>query len=139
MKTCSWCGDELEEGEAEPSSTDREGNPVCYDCYMDRFSFTCTNCENSEHINKQGAIGSLFVANDEDELGIPNGIYEVMERPFYADGAIEMYLYKYAVRYLCPNVSGIDPAPYPMGFICETCGNEIRAAAYQTEGVNHEV
>jgi hypothetical protein len=122
---CATCGNELDEGEVESPYVDEDGNPICDYCYDDT-TFTCGCCEERESLNSRGRIGGLFVSTDETATGIPDGIYEVVEHPFYADGMIEMHLYKDAVRKLSDDTRGIVTDPYPMAFLCEECAKKIR-------------
>ncbi len=123
---CINCDEKLGDEEAKSPRRDEDSDIMCDDCYHDIYEFTCIKCENYEHINHNGGIGSVFVAFEDDILGIPTGVYEVVSHPFYADGMVEGYLYTDAIKQISNYTFEIKQGWYPMAFLCEECTVKIR-------------
>lgn len=122
---CSWCGDPLDAEEAENPRKDPHGDLICDECYHDHFEFTCSQCEEGEDIEHQGAIGSVTVVYEEvSGLGekVKPGVYRITKWPYYADGVTECYLIENALTRITDVPEGWTNADgCPCGHLCRTC------------------
>lgn len=115
---CSTCGEKLTDAEeiAEETECPRiPGEIVCDDCWFDEYCDRCVLCD--DYIREEDTEYVLIV---EEFQGTLPGCYK-FRRPWYADGMIEMYIYRHAltkVRDLLPGEDGDDSVS---GYVCEEC------------------
>jgi len=116
---CEWCGSSFGD-----FATESEVDGMCYDCYRDKFEFDCCRCQESEHVDHQHIFVVVF---DEDEAGVPGGIYEVVRHPYFTQGLIGGgWLHEWAVRKIRGPVDFQEPGGYPVGHLCRKCTKALK-------------
>lgn len=93
---CTYCGQTLNDDEANSPEKDEDGDVMCDDCHKDHYMDSCERCQN--YVDKKDldcSPGNLIVTWREapgrpDDLS--PGYYRVKEWPFFADGMIEGYM-----------------------------------------------
>jgi len=126
---CNCCGCELDGEEQESPRLDADGDPICDGCYQERYEFTCCWCEELEHIDHQH---KLLVVDNAEEAGMPRGVYEIVRKPYYADGMIEGHLYEDALKRIADVPDGLKIEWYPCGHLCKRCQGKITTATNRT-------
>jgi hypothetical protein len=117
---CDWCGEEVTD------YTDIGGKAICSECNGDGDDESqCCLCGEYQPNEFFGGIGSLMAVVN-DEADVPEGIYEILERPFYASNHLSMWLYKEAVKKLGDSTFDLDTDGFAIGFFCPECCAEVR-------------
>lgn len=121
--SCSYCGQQLEEHErADPQMVDDE--PVCDDCYREKYCFTCCRCEEYEDNEHQHKF--LVVKHDEcGELEVADGVYRIVRSPYHYSSALDNGLIKSALEFVCALPNGIELDDYPCGHLCLSCQGKL--------------
>lgn len=128
---CSNCECELDEDSIYPEP---EGDgDLCEECYYD-MHFQCALCEEREYKKYRHQV--LVVFDPEEVFLGPEtekpGLYLIKERPYYADGMVEGFVYNSRVEWLAPLPDEIKQNYYPAGHLCRDCigktvGTEVQA------------
>ena len=125
ITNCAWCESELSEEECENPYTDEDGDPICDECYHDKYEFECCLCLEYDHVNVQHYYLVVKVPN----LGcggeeIAPGIYYIKRGPYHGGSLIgRKYLFKHNLLRLrdLPNGSDLQDDFYPVGHLCRSC------------------
>ena len=121
---CWYCGQRLDKDEEEQLYLDKaqHGDLFCYQCYHEKFEFTCCHCQEYDHIDNRP---KMLVVFEPEDAGLPAGwkpgVYEILHLPYYADGMIEVFIYKWALAYLGPLPAKADSHDYACGHLCYDC------------------
>ena len=128
---CTDCGYEsdTEHGEslrtADDDSRLGEGERLCYECFSDHYEFFCCGCStmrsNEEEHEVLAVTGSLPGLSG----SVEPGVYRVIERPYYADGMIEGYVFNDAIERVADLPPRIDTGGEPAGQMCRECGDRF--------------
>lgn len=120
---CSSCGDDLDGEEIEAPRHDKDGTILCDKCFEDKYTHLCPICEDfyDEDLNAKITPKYLMVLKSVGEnVGLTAGIYEIISYPFFADGIIEMHIFKGAVKRICDNPPDIKNC-YTLYYVCNEC------------------
>jgi hypothetical protein len=123
-RTCTLCGDELDQEEIEFPQKNKDGAIICDRCFDDRYSHLCPICENnfSENFEEQISPKYLLVTKDVgEEFGIESGIYEIIAYPFFADGITEWHLITSALKRIADIPEDFDDDSMTLHYICDEC------------------
>jgi hypothetical protein len=123
---CTLCEEELDEEEIESPRKDRDGDIICDKCFDDRYSYHCPICEEmfSEDFSvKISPKYPLIAEYASEDIDIDSGIYEILSYPFYADGVIEIHIFKSAVKRISglPNDLDEDDLWSDIYYVCDDC------------------
>jgi hypothetical protein len=119
---CSQCGHVAPDDD---SYWGEDDEPLCESCWRDE-QFVCCKCDEYEWVSQQGRIGGLVVVADDDS-GVPVGVYEVTEHPYYTAGLIgSSWLHDWALKRIGDVPNGVDTDGYPVGHLCRGCEKKIR-------------
>lgn len=130
MNKCSICGEEFD---IEFEGYDIDDQYFCEHCQIDHI-YTCPVCECGELEDRRGDIGSMLIVDScGDDVGVPDGIYEIVKHPYYGGPIIgSLQIFPYAVRRMGDLLTGdkrIDTDGYPCGHVCRHCNAEVRRRA----------
>lgn len=121
--TCTYCGNTLREEELEEPLMDDEENVICYECYNDHFEFKCCKCEEYDHIDNQH---KMLVVVDEEEAGLPAGLYRILELPYYSASLLgDVSWNEWALERIGDVPDGVDTGSYACGHLCGRCQEEV--------------
>ena len=152
---CTWCGEELDDEEAESPRLDDADKVICDDCYRDEYEYTCHWCEESEDMEHHCEVGSLFVLYESVDAQPPHsrkpwysqkrykmrpGIYRITRWPMYYDGIIEGGLYAWAFEWFGPLPEKWEDRSdgyYPCGPLCRSCQRKIKHAKWRPGGIKN--
>lgn len=121
---CDCCEENFD---IEQEGIDIDDEYYCDGC-VGEYTYVCSLCEGLELLDKQGRLGSVLLVDDkDDEINLPNGIYQIIDRSYYTcdlfgDGEI----FDDSVRRI-----GDLPADkfslfgYPCGHVCRWCDPEV--------------
>lgn len=123
---CTVCGDELDLEEVESPCVDKDGDIICDECFEDKYSYMCPLCGemfDEDFSEKISPKYLLILEYAGEKLGVGPGIYEILSCPFFADGMIEMYLYKTAINKTSalPDDLNEDDLWSDMYYVCDEC------------------
>jgi len=130
---CTFCGEELDIEEEECPQYDNEGDVICDNCYRENFLFTCVYCQDYGLLENRGDIGSLFASTSEEDTDLQNGIYEIIDHPFYISDMFSMRILEDSVKLISTDISKIHTRGYPIGFLCEECSQKIKESANELQ------
>lgn len=123
---CTECGAILEDDETEHPNRNKSGEILCYGCFDYHYEYLCPLCGESFYEDFEQEISPKYFLCTEDaaiDLSIEPGIYEIVKYPYYADGLIEVQLYKDAVKWICeiPSDFNNDEHIGSIHFPCDNC------------------
>ncbi len=127
IQNCNSCGDELEEEEIESPRKDKDGSILCDECYEDKYQHHCPVCEEFFYEDLEAKISPkylMILPSVGENVGLDAGIYEIVSYPFFADGIIELHIYKSAVKWICDIPSDIEDC-YTLYYICDDCKTKL--------------
>lgn len=117
---CINCEHLIPDNEMEHVSRDPDGDPICDECYYDRYHFRCSLCEEYEHNRHQHNVMVVYEDDVIQEQG--PGLFQIVDLPYYADGMIEGYVIESAVKRVGPLPKGAQSScGYPAGHLCRRC------------------
>lgn len=144
---CSFCGEELDNYQAESPMLDPNDKlPVCDECYHEKFEFTCCGCQEYGDVAEQHKFLVVFEEGI-DTCGptLAPGLYRIVEFPYWANGMIEGHLYSSSLKLLRPlpirwfayrSITGKrifrtltknkNPLEYPCGHLCLECQQALK-------------
>lgn len=124
---CTSCEEDLDGEEIENPRKDKDGSILCDDCYDEEYEHHCPICEEFfyEDLNAKITPKYLMVLQMVgDDVGLTAGIYEIIRYPFFADGIIEMHIFKRAVKRICDNPPDIQDC-CTLYYICDECAAKL--------------
>jgi len=120
---CSSCGDDLDGEEIDSPRHDKDGTILCDECFEDKYTHRCPICEKLYEEDVDAEITRKYIMvlpNVGENVGLTVGIYEIISYPFFADGIIEMHIFKNAVKRICDNPPDIEDC-YTLYYLCNEC------------------
>lgn len=79
---CDHCGKSIFELDDFPCVSVERKEVLCEDCYDEEYRTTCPICEESFETDEMTDYFFISKSNSK-EVGMPSGIYKILERPFY--------------------------------------------------------
>lgn len=131
---CSSCEGVLCGDEIESPRKDKDGSILCDECYDEKYEHNCPICEEYFYEDLDAEITPKYLMVLEkvgDTVGLTAGIYEIISYPFFADGIIEMHIFKDAVKRICDNPPDIEDC-YTLYYICDECAAKLILIEEQT-------
>lgn len=134
---CSWCNKKLDSEEIEsPRLSNDDKEIICDNCYEDKYSMTCTLCEDMFDKPMKVEDGYYFLITEDrfgsDTLGknLDAGVYKIIKFPFFADGITEGFYYSDAFQKIRDLTSSekidIKEAGHRDEEVCEDCAKSSK-------------
>lgn len=121
---CTCCGSDLDRDELESPNLDGDGDPICDQCYHDKYEFTCCCCEEYGDVKDQHKMLVVF----EKIGGVQPGIYGIVEFPYYTQGLIGSgWLHLSSLKRIGDVNPDMDGNGYPCGHLCAECQAKVKA------------
>lgn len=119
MVDCEYCGREI--GAENPVKSD-EGEPICHDCYVRHFTFTCAICSNFIYDGeRKGADPKKHFVVVSSEHNIDPGFYKITDKPYYVDNYFSQKVRKDNVE----KIGELTEEPIAgEGYVCQECAED---------------
>lgn len=116
---CSWCGEEWDDTETVPYE-DSRGEPICYDCWREHFTFHCAFCWNIYDNEDQHEV---LVVWEDFQKDVPKGVYRIATGPYWCDAITDAWLIASALQRIgnIPEEVQREDDFYACGHLCRGC------------------
>jgi hypothetical protein len=130
MSKCDFCEKELED--IESRYLDKDGEPVCEDCWREYCTYACAICEEAEDIDRYGEIGGVMIISEEEEVRdtggkhMDVGLYLILDWPLYFSDMLSFNLCRDNFRKIADLPEDFETFGYPTGFLCRDCAEKAK-------------
>ena len=120
---CQHCGNNLDFEERDDPRRDDCGDPICDECWSEKYEFNCCWCGEYEHIDEQHKMLVVF----ESCGGLEPGVYSIDSGPYWTSDYFSMWFNLDCLTRLgnLPRSLAASHEGYPSGHLCRNCRDKL--------------